>query len=195
MDMPPTELSDNAKADAPQPTDVPLSAAPADGRRPADADGDDVREVEVVDVEVVTRGETLHHWLLLIGAVVVVALSAALNVRPEGRVGVPGVDTPLPGVCSFRRWSGHPCPGCGLTRSFISLAHGEFGAAWSFNPAGILLFALVASQIPYRAVQIWRIRTGRSELRWTRLAFYLTWIVVVAMILQWMVRLILGLPG
>jgi hypothetical protein len=55
------------------------------------------------------------------------------------------------------------------------------------------LFVLLASQIPYRAMQIWRIRTGREELRWTGLAFYLTWIVVIAMVGQWTVRLILTL--
>jgi hypothetical protein len=44
-------------------------------------------------------------------------------------------------VCLFRFLTGLPCPGCGLTRSFCALLHGEPGAAWSFNPFGYLLVA------------------------------------------------------
>ena len=193
MNVPPTEFSETAETGFPRPPEVGASVESVEGCPSAGVHDEDACEAEVVDVKVVSRPEVLHHWLLLIGAIVIVALSAALNVRPEGRVGVPGVDQPLPGVCSFRRMTGQPCPGCGLTRSFISIAHGDLGAAWRFNPSGILLFVLLAGQIPYRAVQIWRIRTGRAELRWTRLAFYLTWILVVAMVGQWVVRLVMNL--
>ncbi len=37
-------------------------------------------------------------------------------------------------VCSFRSLTGLPCPGCGLTRGFRALAHGDFAAAWQHNP-------------------------------------------------------------
>jgi len=193
--MPPTELSEATDEALPQPPEVAASAASDEELLAPDVEGEENQQAEVVDAVVAYRQETLHHWLLLIGAVVVVALSAALDVRPEGKVAVPGMEKPLPGICSFRRWSGHPCPGCGLTRSFISIAHGDLAAAWHFNPTGILLFLVLASQIPYRAIQIWRIRTGRSELQWARLAFYLTWVVVITMVLQWIVRLLLQLLG
>ena len=35
----------------------------------------------------------------------------------------------LPSVCAFRRLSGLPCPGCGLTRSWVLTAHGRLGHA------------------------------------------------------------------
>jgi len=44
-------------------------------------------------------------------------------------------------VCLFRFLTGMPCPGCGLTRSFCALLHGELGAAWTFNPFGYLFVA------------------------------------------------------
>jgi hypothetical protein len=36
------------------------------------------------------------------------------------------------------------CPFCGMTRSFVALAHGEVFAAFRFHPAGPLLFAAMA---------------------------------------------------
>ncbi|MEZ4235948.1 MAG: DUF2752 domain-containing protein [Myxococcota bacterium] len=61
---------------------------------------------------------------------------------------------PIPVMCTFRRLTGWSCPGCGLTRSFVFLAHGRFAAAWVMNPLGPFGFAWVIAQIPYRAYRI-----------------------------------------
>lgn len=45
-------------------------------------------------------------------------------------------------LCSFRNWTGLPCPACGLTRGFRCLAHGEIAQAWQHNPFALPLFAL-----------------------------------------------------
>ena len=37
-------------------------------------------------------------------------------------------------ICLFRRATGIPCPGCGLTRAFAALAKGQLGAAFVFHP-------------------------------------------------------------
>src|SRR5438477_406599 len=89
-------------------------------------------------------------WLLL--ALVVLTIALVCRV-PEAAVTLPGVATPLPEVCLSRRLFGLDCPGCGLTRCFVSLAHGEVSRAWRFNPAGLLWFAALLWQIPYRAGQ------------------------------------------
>jgi len=49
---------------------------------------------------------------------------------------------PWPG-CAFRQLTGLPCPTCGATRSALSLAHGDLGAAWHRNP--LMVFCYVGA--------------------------------------------------
>ncbi len=44
-------------------------------------------------------------------------------------------------------------------------ANGDVRAAWSYNPGGLLLFAIVVAQIPLRMLQISRIHRGLPEIR------------------------------
>ena len=62
----------------------------------------------------------------------------------------------VPILCTFRRLTGWPCPGCGLTRSFVFLAHGRLADAFGINVFGPVAFAWVVAQIPLRAVRIRR---------------------------------------
>ena len=45
-----------------------------------------------------------------------------------------------PVVCLFRRITGHPCPGCGLTRSFVAMADLRLGEAFAHHVFGPLVF-------------------------------------------------------
>ena len=76
-----------------------------------------------------------------------------------------------------------------MTRCFISLGHGDLSAAWSYNPAGLWFFAIVLFQLPYRSLQLWRIRHGLPEIRTGWLAQYALGFLAVAMIAQWLLRL------
>jgi hypothetical protein len=128
----------------------------------------------------------LHGGWLAISAAVLAA-SAILSVRGDVQVVVPLVDWPLPGLCAVQETLRIDCPGCGLTRCFVSLAHGDWRAAWRFHPTGILLFAAAVFQIPYRAVQLWRLARGADALP----GFALLWLLApipVLMIVQWLVR-------
>ncbi|QDU97080.1 DUF2752 domain-containing protein [Lignipirellula cremea] len=133
-------------------------------------------------------GESIsQHVLLLVLCVVVLTLSFLLHTPPGERteqVFLPGTAWPLPELCVYKRLMGWDCPGCGLTRSFISLAHGDFRRAWLFNPGGILLYGMAIVQIPFQTYQIRRIRQGRRAWRskrfnWVALAF------AVFMFSQW----------
>lgn len=48
-----------------------------------------------------------------------------------------------PVLCLFRRLTGLPCPGCGLTRSWVYLMHGDLTHAFLSNPFGPLLVLAV----------------------------------------------------
>ena len=48
----------------------------------------------------------------------------------------------LPPVCAFRRLTGLPCPGCGLTRSWVLTAHGRLRQASNRHPFGPPTFLL-----------------------------------------------------
>jgi len=132
------------------------------------------------------------HWVWLLASAFVLAAAGLFVLVDDQRVGVGSSQLVLPGTCVSRYAFGFPCPACGMTRSFVALAHGEPLRACAFNPAGVLLFALIALQLPWRTAQIWRIRAGHAE--WDEA--WLHWAVglsAIALVLQWIVRL--AAPG
>ena len=128
------------------------------------------------------------HVVFFSMAFVVVSLAAVLRVRDQSEVLLPGMTIALPELCTFKRTLGIDCPGCGLTRCFISVAHGRVADAWAYNPAGLLFFAIVAFQIPYRPMQIWRLRRGMPEWNLHTLGQWMLISVAVLMIVQWIIR-------
>ncbi|MDY6834005.1 MAG: DUF2752 domain-containing protein [Chloroflexota bacterium] len=45
-----------------------------------------------------------------------------------------------PGLCIFHHLTGLDCPGCGMTRAFHALSHGNPGEAWTYNIFSPFLF-------------------------------------------------------
>jgi hypothetical protein len=130
-----------------------------------------------------------HRWILVV-AIAVMAFSFLLSVPNAETVSVPWLNASLPGVCSTRRILGIECPGCGLTRSFICIAHGDWARARQFNAVGILFFILIAGQIPYRLWQLWRVRTGRGSYDFGIWGMVPLMVVAGLLILQWMFKLL-----
>jgi hypothetical protein len=129
--------------------------------------------------------------VFLVMAFSVLALSFFLDAPGGELVVIPFLEQPLPGVCTFKRLAGIGCPGCGLTRCFISLAHGDFAAAWAYNPAGILLFAATAFQLPFRWLQLRRIRRGLPPVR-SRTLNWCLWILMLLLLVQWVGRTVMA---
>jgi hypothetical protein len=46
-------------------------------------------------------------------------------------------------ICLLQDIFGIPCPGCGLTRAFLFLGHGDFRSALELNVNSLLVFSLV----------------------------------------------------
>lgn len=135
------------------------------------------------------RPDPLFHVVLLALCGGMLLLAAVLTIRDQTQVLVPLTGQALPELCWMRRFTGLDCPGCGLTRCFISLAHGDAAAAWSYNPGGILLFAIVAFQVPYRIAQLWSIRRRGRELSLGWLGGVPLAAFAILIFAQWLLRL------
>ena len=64
----------------------------------------------------------------------------------------------IPELCMWRRLTGLGCPGCGMTRSFTYMGHGQIVDAFRLHKLGPILYTLIAVQIPLRMVRIWQSR-------------------------------------
>ena len=58
--------------------------------------------------------------------------------------GSDGTIAHIPSICPFYNLTGLPCPGCGLTRSFVSLGHGQWLESLHWHPLGWLIALVLA---------------------------------------------------
>ena len=92
--------------------------------------------------------------LLAISAAVVVA-SVLLTPSTEA-VALFGWE--VPPLCLFSTVFGTDCFGCGMTRSFTYVGHGQFTEALELHKLGPALYLLVCAQLPLRSWRLWRTR-------------------------------------
>jgi hypothetical protein len=163
------------------------------------------------------RSAATGHWIYLSLSLVVFSLALLLSVRGEEQVIVPVAGKPLPGLCGSKMLFGMECPGCGLTRCFINLAHGigntaaagadairgqlseasrhvagarhNVARAWHYNPGGFILFSVMLAQIPLRSWKLWQVYRGRAAKSLGAIGNWTLWIVVFALVGQWLVRM------
>lgn len=112
--------------------------------------------------------------LLLEGRLTLLAIPVALVVLlipPETGLGIE--------LCAFKRITGAPCPGCGVTRSCANLVRGNVRRSIEYHPLGIVfapvLFGLVAfSLLPGAVRRAGAERLGRCDrlLRWATIVFW-----------------------
>jgi len=95
----------------------------------------------------------------------------------------PGKTSWLPG-CQFNLLTGLYCPGCGSTRAFHALTHGNLSAALRMN-------ALAVAAIPFIVLgvcaQVWHARRGtpyRSPLYSPALAWTITTLIIAYAVLR-----------
>ena len=127
--------------------------------------------------------EQIYQFL---AAVIIIAFSLILKpgTSQDDRVTIFGFKTPV--LCIHRLIYNKPCAGCGLTRSFVSFAHGDFEAAYHYHKLGIPLYLLVLFQIPIR---IYLLKTGSKGYTKfiKKLIFYPAVVVVFALIINWLI--------
>lgn len=95
----------------------------------------------------------------------------------------------LVGICPFKMLTGIDCPGCGGTRAFIALLHGDIIASFKFNP--FIIYAAVISLIFYisqflRFITHERIHGFHLHIKfiiWGAVILAVNWIIHIIMIL------------
>ena len=124
--------------------------------------------------------ESWHHRKILLIACGLLLLAFLLHEVPDGRVALRGLPTfHLPQICASRTWFGLRCPGCGLTRSIIHLAEGDWQASWNNHRLGGLLAFVIAFQIPFRLYALRRperpVFSARWQSSWSTLSSPCSW--------------------
>jgi hypothetical protein len=123
---------------------------------------------------------------MLVVAFFVVMLSFLLQVGDGGRVAYRDLPQyPLPPMCGSNAWFGVKCPGCGLTRSFIHLAHGNWAASYRCHRLGWLMAAAILLQFPYRILSI---RRNRRPLLGTVFPQVFGYFLIAVLIGNWLVE-------
>ena len=62
----------------------------------------------------------------------------------------------VPPLCTWKQLTGMDCPGCGLTRSFTYMGHGEIGLAFAKHYFGPILYTAVAAMVPWHGYKLVR---------------------------------------
>jgi hypothetical protein len=93
-------------------------------------------------------------------------------------------------ICLFRRATGVPCPGCGLTRAFAALAKGHFSQAFAFHPfAYLIALEALAGYLGWG----WFVLKGRDwPERWSSRIGPLATGHIAALLALWLGRLATG---
>jgi hypothetical protein len=81
-----------------------------------------------------SRSARLYRYLTI--SICSFPLVASLAISPEDRLHTPS--------CLIRHWFGVICPSCGLTRSSIFFAHGDWGRAIEYHLFGPLILVGLA---------------------------------------------------
>ena len=102
-------------------------------------------------------------------------------------------------LCPFAIISGHPCPGCGLTRATVALLQGHLAEALRFHPLSIVISPLFCAMFGYNALVY--VREGRwaasegVQGRWvTAGALALTALLVVVWIARFLGAFVAAAP-
>lgn len=138
-----------------------------------------------------TDSKTRRHREILFISTVVLVLALVLEVRADQRVFFRGYpEWPLPETCLSRSWLHIECPGCGLTRSIVHLAHCQWGESWRMHRLGWLLALTIGGQIPYRLVALCTGNPAPLGVTFPRL---FGWTLLALLAVNWLMKLLASL--
>ena len=152
----------------------------ADVSRMGGRDVDTVDDLPILPATLATplsSGRRSRHRMMLAASTTVVVFAVLFSVRDGQRVEIRFLSNiPMPETCWSHSLFGVKCPGCGLTRSIIYLAHGDWQASWKMHRVGFVMALAILAQFPYCIVGLWCKkdyplgRTFASIVAWTLIA-------------------------
>ncbi len=136
----------------------------------------------------------MENICILVLSLAAIAGAHMLDLSPEGAVTLRsdhfGIHVELPATCMSRRIFGISCPGCGLTRSFVALAHGDIRMAIDANVMGPMLFIICWLQIPYRIfLYFGHGLSPKAKSQLNRGGDLIIWTLLIGLVLTWTLRL------
>lgn len=134
-------------------------------------------------------GIRLRGALLAIPCAGILLLAHSLTPRKSGygtheELGMP--------ACAFLQRTGYPCPSCGLTTSFASLAHGDVRAGFRAQPGGLVLFAGV---VVVGVAALGELACGRDLLRRLHPGPIWAFVIIAGVLGGWAFKIVHGLSA
>lgn len=87
-------------------------------------------------------------------------------------------------LCIYKRLLGIPCPGCGMTRAYYGLFHGDIHAAFFYHPLFFLPPILVLTYV-------FRNFRGIRKIYWSNIY----WVIILVLVLVvYVIRLLMYFP-
>jgi hypothetical protein len=125
-----------------------------------------------------------YHVIVLVVCLLVLLASFLLHSSDDGLF-LFGIKWPI--SCALYQNFGIECALCGLTRSFCSIAAGNFARAMRFHIFGPAVFLFVCAQTAYR-VYVLR-KPGRENRKLKTAGVYLTLALAGLLLINWFVYL------
>lgn len=87
------------------------------------------------------------HLVIILVCCSILALSVILTPVEEGEPFLKLGKIPVPHSCMFKNLTGYPCPGCGLSRSLVSVLHGDPAAGFTYHRLGLITLFYIVLQL------------------------------------------------
>lgn len=138
-------------------------------------------------------GDALTHgiYLAIFSVLVIAPFFLSCSQESDARVSIGGYT--LPPTCPSKL-AGFECPGCGMTHSFVLLAHGELRESLRWHRVGMLLYVFFVIQVFFRACTLLRPKL-RADARAAAFQYYVSSTVIVLLLGNWIAALFLGANG